>query len=138
MIQYYIGVKLVLAWPQKGTDDREGYAVKYEDGYVSWSPKDVFERAYLPMGEKSDGSLVTPEMVNSMISELDGSQIGTQTALVHGHLANGFEVTETSACVDPANYDQEIGNQLAEEKIVSQVWSYLGFVLAWARKGIQN
>lgn len=27
-----------------------GYAVKYEDGYTSWSPKAVFEAAYLPMG----------------------------------------------------------------------------------------
>lgn len=27
-----------------------GYAVKYEDGYTSWSPKATFEAAYLPMG----------------------------------------------------------------------------------------
>lgn len=25
---------------------REGYLVKYEDGYTSWSPKEVFESAY--------------------------------------------------------------------------------------------
>ena len=23
-----------------------GYKVRYEDGYISWSPKDVFERCY--------------------------------------------------------------------------------------------
>lgn len=27
-------------------DDEEGYIVEYEDGYRSWSPKDVFEKAY--------------------------------------------------------------------------------------------
>lgn len=27
-------------------DAQEGYLVKYEDGYESWSPKDVFEKAY--------------------------------------------------------------------------------------------
>lgn len=27
-----------------------GYAIKYPDGYVSWSPKAVFEEAYLPIG----------------------------------------------------------------------------------------
>jgi len=37
--------------PQDGLKDgpdygREGYKVRYEDGYVSWSPKEVFERAY--------------------------------------------------------------------------------------------
>ena len=27
-----------------------GYAVKYPDGYISWSPKAVFEEAYLAIG----------------------------------------------------------------------------------------
>lgn len=31
-------------------EQQQGYAVKYEDGYISWSPKDVFEAAYLPIG----------------------------------------------------------------------------------------
>jgi hypothetical protein len=29
--------------------------VKYEDGYTSWSPKDVFEKAYQPMDALSFG-----------------------------------------------------------------------------------
>lgn len=55
MTQQYVGVKIVTAWPEArpvdGNDPsivREGYAVKYEDGYISWSPKDVFEAAYKP------------------------------------------------------------------------------------------
>jgi hypothetical protein len=28
----------------------DGYAVKYEDGYRSFSPKEPFEKAYLPLG----------------------------------------------------------------------------------------
>lgn len=27
-------------------DNEDGYIVEYEDGYRSWSPKDVFEKAY--------------------------------------------------------------------------------------------
>jgi hypothetical protein len=135
---YYIGVKQVLAWPEKHADGRDGYAVKYEDGYTSWSPKETFERAYLPMGEARDGTSINEDMVQAMISELDGSKLGLKTALVHGHLVNGLEVVGTSACLDPADYDQEIGNRLAEEKIVDQVRAHLGFVLAWARNGLQN
>lgn len=30
--------------------DIEGYSVRYEDGYMSWCPKDVFEAANLPLG----------------------------------------------------------------------------------------
>lgn len=41
----YIGTKVIMAEPQE-KDGKEGYKVQYEDGYVSWSPKDVFERAY--------------------------------------------------------------------------------------------
>jgi len=50
--QVYYGTKRIVAWPQqKETSDglADGYAVKYEDGYTSWSPKEVFERAYIPL-----------------------------------------------------------------------------------------
>lgn len=49
MTQDYIGTKQITAWAQE-KDGAHGYAVKYADGYTSWSPKDVFEAAYLPMG----------------------------------------------------------------------------------------
>lgn len=61
----YIGTKTVKAEPmvlgefintynrdpyanQHGShpDTEEGYCVQYEDGYISWSPKAVFEKAY--------------------------------------------------------------------------------------------
>ena len=47
-MQTYYGAKLIHAEPaNKGVD--EGYFVKYEDGYTSWSPKEVFEKAYRPV-----------------------------------------------------------------------------------------
>lgn len=60
-METYLGVKLIEAKPMtrgehsvsKGFDEvlngkaeDEGYQVVYEDGYESWSPKDVFEKAY--------------------------------------------------------------------------------------------
>lgn len=50
----FYGTKLILAEPQE-KDGKEGYAVKYSDGYTSWSPKDVFEAAYHPMNALSFG-----------------------------------------------------------------------------------
>ena len=44
-----------------------GYTVKYPDGYTSWSPKDVFEAAYLPLGHI--GHL--PPHVQRMVAELE-------------------------------------------------------------------
>ena len=45
----YIGVKIVKAEPQV-KNGKPGYKVVYPDGYVSWSPKDVFEEAYQELG----------------------------------------------------------------------------------------
>lgn len=41
----YVGVKIVKAEPEV-RNGKEGYRVRYSDGYVSWSPKDVFDKAY--------------------------------------------------------------------------------------------
>ena len=65
-METYIGVKMIEAEPctyydfldkyrskayrntvQPDNENKEGYLVKYPpDGYISWSPKDVFEEAY--------------------------------------------------------------------------------------------
>ena len=56
----YIGTKVVRAEPMSNEDwlrsqnkwqegqetAGDGYKVQYEDGYLSWSPKHVFERCY--------------------------------------------------------------------------------------------
>jgi hypothetical protein len=57
--QVYIGTKIIKAVPmteceflrQKGEnvdnrEDQPGYRVKYDNNYISWSPKGVFEAAY--------------------------------------------------------------------------------------------
>lgn len=56
-MKLYIGTKIIAAEPMSehtfknpinsASDiDRPGYKVVYEDGYVSWSPKETFEHAY--------------------------------------------------------------------------------------------
>lgn len=45
-------------------------------------------------------------------------------------LRNGFTVIGKSACVSPELYDRVIGERLAEEDAIRQVWPLLGFRLA--------
>lgn len=45
MMENYIGVKIVKAELQE-KNGVPGYRVKYPDGYVSWSPKETFEKTY--------------------------------------------------------------------------------------------
>ncbi|WP_200881055.1 crAss001_48 related protein [Stenotrophomonas maltophilia] len=66
MTQHFVGTKIIEAWPAQ-KDDADGYSVKYADGYTSWSPKDVFEAAYIPLGHI--GHL--PPHVQRMVGELE-------------------------------------------------------------------
>ena len=55
-MEKYLGVKVINAEPMTAKDFSDltgkvqpgegGYKVVYEDGYTSWSTKDVFEKAY--------------------------------------------------------------------------------------------
>ncbi|MGB3625396.1 MAG: DUF2829 domain-containing protein [Henriciella sp.] len=54
MTHDYYGTKRITAWPEE-KDGKQGYAVKYADGYVSWSPADTFEAAYQPLTALSFG-----------------------------------------------------------------------------------
>lgn len=44
-------------------------------------------------------------------------------------LQNGFTVTGQSACASPENFDAEIGQRIAREDAVRQVWPLLGYGL---------
>lgn len=56
---FYVGTKVIEAWPHdREQDGKPGYAVRYRDGYTSWSPKEVFEAAYKPNGQMNfEGAL---------------------------------------------------------------------------------
>ena len=45
-------------------------------------------------------------------------------------LDNGFSVRGESACVNPANYNQEIGEKIAYDNAFNKLWPLYGFLLA--------
>ena len=143
----YIGTKLIDAEPcaaWKDTDTHKvgepGYRVRYQDGYESWSPKDVFERAYLPLTVnpelKTDAPSISQEMVDDFIREVETTTLGDKTTVVRAVLRNGFEIVESSACVSAENYDKALGREICLEKIKDKVWTLLGFLLQTAVHGI--
>lgn len=134
MTQFYLGVKIVEAWVQE-KDDKPGYAVKYEDGYISWSPKDVFEKFYYPMGV--DSSKVSNEMVNDFISGTMAEPLDSKTVFMKAKLISGFTQYETSSCVDPENFDMRKGKEICLNRIKNRIWELLGFVVQWGRFGLE-
>lgn len=151
----YIGTKLVEAKPMTrgeygaaigkpitvGPNPGEGgYLVRYADGYESWSPKDVFEKAYLKVDDNKNlpsGVSVGPDMVDEFISYTETHTLGDCTTVVRCVLRNGFEIVESSSCVDPKNYSEEMGHDICMDKIKDKIWNLLGFLLQTAWHGIQ-
>ena len=46
---------------------------------------------------------------------------------VEVRMPNGFTVRESATCVDPANYDEEIGKQVCLKRIEDKIWMLLGY-----------
>ena len=155
-MEKYIGVKMIEAEPairidkckyysenavppslMMGSNEAEkGYMVVYEDGYNSWSPKKVFEKAYRQFG--SDKNTVTQEDVDGFIAKKEVSTIGSKTTLVVVTLVNGFVITESSACVDEKNYDEKMGAEICMKKVKDKIWFLLGFLLQCGVNGLNS
>lgn len=74
---------------------------------------------------------VTQEQIDYLINSAD---VKVETAFdkcttVAMKLKNGFILTESSACVDPANYDPELGKRLCYEHIENRLWELEGYAL---------
>ena len=144
----YIGTKIIEAEPcdaWKNFGDHKvgepGYKVRYEDGYESWSPKDVFEKSHLPLTHnpylRTEMPSISQDMVDRFILETWTQTAGEKTTIVRAMLRNGFEIVEASSCVSKENYDEEMGRNICMEKIKDKVWMLLGFLLQTAVHGVE-
>ena len=137
----YIGTKLIEAIPAQ-KDGEDGHKVVYPDGYNSWSPADVFERAYLPLSINThlntDKPSIGQEMVDDFIAHTEVQTLGDKTTVVRAVLCNGFELVESSSCVSKENYSEELGAQICMKKIKDKVWFLLGFLLQTAVHGVKE
>lgn len=157
-MKQYIGTKLVEAEPARringtavvGMNDavaidatiEQGYRVRYPDGYESWSPKEVFEAAYLPLHVNpelpTDKPSISKEMVDDFIVYVDVTTMGDKTTVCRAVLRNGFEIVESSACVSKENYSERMGYIVCRKKIEDRVWALLGFLLQTAVGGVDG
>lgn len=144
-----IGIKMVELQPMTAREandkgyrignhsfEEEGYEVTYPDGYKSWTPKDVADAAYYKLSKDNDGTKVLKEDVENFITDVEVITIGEKTTVVNAHTLTGFDTVRHSSCVDPKNYSEELGKQYAMEEVVNSLWSHLGFVLQWAKYGL--
>lgn len=80
-MQKFLGVKIVGATPMTreyaetnhnvvvgGNNHGDGYLVEYDNGYKSWSPKDVFDAAYRPTDFLSFGLAIEAMRQGRMVA----------------------------------------------------------------------
>lgn len=116
----------------------KGYEVTYPDGYKSWCPKEVADAAYFKLDKNGDGSCITTNDVIQFVPSYKATTFGIKTTVLYAKTITGFELVKSSACVDPKNYSQELGEKYALEQVYNRVWDYLGFVLQWAKNGLNK
>ena len=74
---------------------------------------------------------VTQAEIDLLLNSAD-VQVRTEfgkCTVVTVRLRNGFILTESSACVDPANYDAELGKRLCLQHIENRLWELEGYAL---------
>lgn len=110
--------------------DEMGYVVQnVGDPSDQWViDPDKFEKTYK---EVNTSNTVTQSLIQDII---DNSIIEVQTifdkcTVVSCQLPNGFIIVESSACVDPANYDVKLGGKICMERITNKIWELEGYKL---------
>ena len=67
---------------------------------------------------------ITEEYIASILenSEFEVFTTFEKCTVVSCRLPNGFVITESSACVNPENYDEDLGAEICFDRITNKVW----------------
>lgn len=78
---------------------------------------------------------VTKEKIDHLMKTADYAVMTAfgKCTIVAAQLENGFVIVKASACVDPTNYDADLGEKLCKEQIREELWKLEGYVL---QKGV--
>lgn len=78
----------------------------------------------------SPAARVTEDTINSRITNTTFNRVTPTVTIAIIQLDNGFQVTGESACVNEANYNQQIGETIAHRNAFGKLWCLFGFLLA--------
>jgi hypothetical protein len=74
---------------------------------------------------------ITKELIESRIKSTEYIVWPqTTTTLCKIELDNGFSVIGHSACVDPKNFNKDVGQTIAHTNAFNQLWAHFGFMLS--------
>lgn len=79
------------------------------------------------------GRKLTKEFLESEIDKVEYNRFGETNTHCTITTKSGFSFTGESACVDPNNFDQKIGEKFAYENAFNKMWTPYGF---WLHKAL--
>lgn len=80
------------------------------------------------------GEKVTKEYMMSRVADVSYFVIpGSTVTVCNIILDNGYSVRGESACVDPSNFNKEIGERIAHSNAFDKLWPLFGFLLSEKR-----
>ena len=127
--------------PINENPDDPGYFVRYQNGHITWCPKETFEKQnFLFHGYNNK---INQENINAFIKQIHTEEIipndqGIRITVVTVTLVNGFTITESFTYVDPKNYDIEIGINQCMKRIEDKLRVLLSFLLSCCINGFNN
>lgn len=62
-------------------------------------------------------------------TELQYNTVFGKCTVLTAQLPSGFIIVESSACVDPANFSEEIGANICNERLKNKIWELEGYKL---------
>lgn len=75
---------------------------------------------------------VTQEHIDAIIAKSEKMvlhRVHGKCTVISLKLPNGFVITESTGCCDPANYDEKIGEKIVLDRIANRLWELEGYVL---------
>lgn len=86
---------------------------------------------YLEENEMTTTNTIKQEQIDELLikAKITTATVFEKCTIVCVQLENGFIITESSACVDPANYDEKVGIEICIERIKNKLWELEGYNL---------
>lgn len=81
---------------------------------------------------------VTQDQIDSLIdnAETQEALFWDKELVVSYRLESGFTICGRAACVDPANFNLEIGREIAKQDAICQLWQLEGYRLQLTLAGL--
>lgn len=115
------GDGLLMALTKKKTKKAEKPAAKKAAPITP--PVDVTEHKPEPSVAK-----LTVEDIRSKIANVQFYKLGKKTTVALTTLTSGFEIVTSASCVNPSDYDEKIGRELAAQRGEDKVWELEGYL----------